>query len=112
MGSAALILGPITICDNARIGSGAVVIKPVPRDSTAVGVSAWLVRGPHVERETRVDLRHDRLPDLVAEAYRDLDGRLREVQAQAASLRRALEASRPELARPEPILGQGIASEV
>ncbi len=111
VGSNAVILGAITIGDNARIGSGAVVIKAVPPDSTAVGVPARVVRGPDVKTETPVDLRHDRLPDPIAEAYRDLDERLREVQAQVASLTRVLEASRPELARSEPIPGHGIPAE-
>ena len=95
VGSNAVILGAITIGDNTRIGSGAVVIKPVPADSTAVGVPARVVRGPHVEKETRVDLRHDRLTDPVAEVYRDLDERLREVQAQVASLTRAIRSAEP-----------------
>src|SRR5512137_969866 len=34
IGSNVVVLGLITVGDNARIGSGAVVIKPVPADST------------------------------------------------------------------------------
>jgi serine O-acetyltransferase len=38
VGAGAKILGPITISDNARIGSNAVVVKPVPKDTTVIGV--------------------------------------------------------------------------
>lgn len=44
IGAGAIILGPISIGDNARIGAGAVVISDVPRGRTAVGVPARLTR--------------------------------------------------------------------
>ena len=37
IGAQALILGPITIGDNAQIGAGAVVIHDVPANTTVVG---------------------------------------------------------------------------
>lgn len=40
----AQILGPVTIGKNAKIGAGAVVLKDVPDDATAVGVPAKVVR--------------------------------------------------------------------
>ncbi|KMT60867.1 serine O-acetyltransferase [Listeria newyorkensis] len=40
----AKILGPITICENAKVGAGAVVIKDVPLGATVVGVPAKVVR--------------------------------------------------------------------
>lgn len=88
IGSNAVILGPITIGDNARIGSGAVVVKPVPADSTAVGVPARVVRGPHLEQQPAIDLQHDRLPDPVAEACRSLEDRMRQLEEEVALLRR------------------------
>jgi serine O-acetyltransferase len=44
VGVGASILGSITIGDNSLIGAGAVVLQPVPPDSTAVGVPAKVVR--------------------------------------------------------------------
>ena len=44
VGVGASILGSITIGDNSLIGAGAVVLQPVPADSTAVGVPAKIVR--------------------------------------------------------------------
>jgi len=67
IGSRAVILGAITIGDGARIGSGSVVIKPVPPGATVVGVPGRIVEEQH---EPRIDLDHNRLPDPVAEAIR------------------------------------------
>jgi len=80
IGSNAVILGPLEIGDNSRIGSGAVVLKPVPANSTAVGVPARVVRGPRVELKPSVALQHDRLPDPTAEACAALDQRLRLIE--------------------------------
>ena len=67
IGSRAVILGAIKIGDGARIGSGSVVIKPVPPGATVVGVPGRIVEE---EREHKIDLDHNRLPDPVAEAIR------------------------------------------
>jgi serine O-acetyltransferase len=96
IGSNAVVLGPILIGDNARIGSGAVVIRPVPSDSTAVGVPARVVRGPHVEPEPSTVLQHAQLPDPVAEAWRALDQRIRALENQVGSLRQEREAASQE----------------
>jgi serine O-acetyltransferase len=67
IGSRAVILGAIRIGDGARIGSGSVVIKPVPPGATVVGVPGRIVEDQH---EPRIELDHNRLPDPVAEAIR------------------------------------------
>lgn len=43
VGAGAKILGDITIGENAKIGANSVVIKDVPKDSTAVGVPARII---------------------------------------------------------------------
>jgi serine O-acetyltransferase len=43
IGAGAKVLGPFTVGDNARIAAGAVVLKEVPPDATAVGVPARIV---------------------------------------------------------------------
>lgn len=96
IGSNAVILGPITIGDNARIGSGAVVLKPVPPDSTAVGVPARIVRGPHIEPQPSVALQHDRLPDPVAEALRSLEERIKAMEDQVQALTNGVTAAQPD----------------
>jgi serine O-acetyltransferase len=66
-GTGAIALGAITIGDGARIGSGSVVVKPVPADVTVVGVPGRVTED-HVEAS--LALEHGRLPDPVAEAIR------------------------------------------
>ncbi len=43
VGAGAKVLGPIEIGDGARIGSNAVVVKPVPANATVVGIPGRLV---------------------------------------------------------------------
>jgi len=43
VGAGAKILGPITIGDNARVGSNSVVVKDVPANATVVGIPARIV---------------------------------------------------------------------
>jgi serine O-acetyltransferase len=67
MGCGAIALGPITIGDGARVGSGSVVIKSVPPGVTVVGSPGRVV----TKREKpAMDLEHGKLPDPVAEAIR------------------------------------------
>lgn len=40
IGTGAKVLGPINVCDNAKVGANAVVVKDVPEGATAVGVPA------------------------------------------------------------------------
>lgn len=44
IGCGAKILGPITIGDNSKIGANSVVVKPIPSNSTAVGIPATVIR--------------------------------------------------------------------
>jgi serine O-acetyltransferase len=67
IGSRAIVLGPITVGEGARIGSGSVVIKSVPPGATVVGVPGRIVEE---NRDHGIDLDHHRLPDPVAEAIR------------------------------------------
>jgi serine O-acetyltransferase len=97
-------LGPITIGDNAKIGSGAVVVKPVPPDSTAVGVPARVVRGPHLDKAPSLLLQHGQLPDPIAEICRRFDDRIRELESQVLRLRQALQAVTSAGARAEAVL--------
>jgi serine O-acetyltransferase len=43
VGTCPKILGPIVVGDGAKIGSNAVVVKPVPAGATAIGIPARLV---------------------------------------------------------------------
>ncbi len=67
LGAGAIALGPITIGDDARIGSGSVVIKSVPPGVTVVGVPGRSVEDSH---KPISELEHGNLPDPIAEAIR------------------------------------------
>lgn len=67
IGAGAIALGPITIGDDARIGSGSVVIKSVPPGVTVVGVPGRSVEDRH---KPILELDHGQLPDPIVEAIR------------------------------------------
>lgn len=68
VGAGAIILGPVNIGNNARIGASAVVISDVPDGATAVGVPAKIGLG-FSGKEIQA-LEHGKLPDPVADAVR------------------------------------------
>jgi len=56
VGAGAKVLGPIEIGDGARIGSNAVVVKPVPPGSTVVGVPGRIIeRSDDAQTQRRAD---------------------------------------------------------
>jgi serine O-acetyltransferase len=67
IGAGATVLGAITIGSGVRIGSGSVVVKPVPPGATVVGIPGRIIDEHH---KPIVDLEHGRLPDPVADAIR------------------------------------------
>ena len=67
IGAAAILLGPITVGDGAKVGANSVVVKSVPPGASVVGVPGRIVED---RRRPIVDLEHGRLPDPVSEAIR------------------------------------------
>ncbi|HEY8554958.1 MAG TPA: serine O-acetyltransferase [Burkholderiales bacterium] len=55
VGAGAKIIGPVTVGDNARIGSNSVVTKDVPADATVVGIPARVVSIGGEPRQTERD---------------------------------------------------------
>ncbi len=55
VGAGAKVLGPFTVGDNSKIAANAVVLEPIPENSTAVGIPARIVRrnGEKVEEGRR-----------------------------------------------------------
>jgi len=85
MGTGAVALGPITIGEGARIGSGSVVIKSVPPGATVVGIPGRVVsKEPH----PITDLEHAKLPDPIAEAIRQVRTQQRQLEGRLARLER------------------------
>jgi len=71
IGSNSTVLGAITIGDGARIGSGSVVVKPVPAGATVVGVPGRIVESLTPEKEA-LDFEHGNLPDPLSDIMKML----------------------------------------
>ncbi|MBT9168708.1 MAG: Serine acetyltransferase [Syntrophomonadaceae bacterium] len=67
IGAHAVVLGAITIGDDARIGAGSVVVRSVPPGATVVGIPGRISADHH---KPLLNLEHGKLPDPVAEAIR------------------------------------------
>lgn len=81
LGSNAIVLGPIEVGDGAKIGSGSVVVKPVPPCATVVGVPGRVVKIEGVSCPRLPDLRHEQLPDAMAERLEQLTARIAALEA-------------------------------
>jgi serine O-acetyltransferase len=88
IGSNSTVLGAITIGDGARIGSGSVVVKPVPAGATVVGVPGRIVESLTPEKE-ELDFEHGNLPDplsnimkMLLQLHNKLEERVRRLENQ------------------------------
>ena len=61
----AKVLGSFTIGDNSKIGAGSVVLKPVPPNSTVVGVPGRVIKRDN-ERVPQKELDHIHFPDPIS----------------------------------------------
>jgi len=77
VGTGAKVLGSIRIGNNVKIGAGSVVIRPVPDDSTVVGVPGRVVRS---QGKAADPLEHGQLPDPEGQAIEDLRRRVEELE--------------------------------
>ncbi|MBR2900728.1 MAG: serine O-acetyltransferase [Clostridia bacterium] len=78
VGAGAKVLGPVVVGDNSKIAAGAVVLKDIPENSTAVGIPARVVRGKTVEKVQTLDQIH--IPDPVAQEINLLKERIAELE--------------------------------
>ncbi len=89
IGAGAKVLGPIAVGDNARIGSNAVVVDPVPSDTTVVGIPARAVDRSLTRRRPVFDPYGMPCDDSLDPLLRDLEGlrsELAELEARVARL--------------------------
>ncbi len=86
LGADAIVLGAVTIGDNARVGSSSVVIESVPPGATVVGIPGRIAKGEGMERSPIETLDHANLPDPVVEAMNGLAGQIRELQVRVRYL--------------------------
>jgi serine O-acetyltransferase len=90
IGANATILGPITVGSNSKIGSGSVVVKDVPQNSTVIGVPGRIVyqKGDVYKDEEGIA----GLPDPVAKAIKCLVDQIHELEKNVEELSHKLEA--------------------
>lgn len=80
IGTGATLLGPITVADNARIGSGSVVVKDVPEGATVVGIPGHIILPKEKRPKPLIDLEHGDLPDPVIGAINTLVKRIDQLE--------------------------------
>jgi len=83
VGAGATILGAITIGDGTRVGSGAVVLKSIPANSTVVGVPGRTVEEL---KKREIDLEWGKLPDPVADALKKITKTQKEMEERIKKL--------------------------
>jgi len=101
IGAGAKVLGPITVGDQARIGSNAVVVRDVEAGTTVVGVPGKVVQAPVTERFRRREETARKLgfaaygqvrgmPDPVSQALDSLLDHARDVEREITELKQKL----------------------
>jgi serine O-acetyltransferase len=96
VGVGAAVLGSIEIGDRAIIGAGSVVLKPVPADTTVVGVPARVVRVNGQRVPAAASISGATQVDPCEACLKQIDGRFLELERRIEELQAAVEpASRP-----------------
>ena len=86
----AKVLGSFTIGSNSKIGAGSVVLKPVPPNSTVVGVPGRIVKRDNV-KIPRSEMDQVHLPDPVLDSINQLQIENEMLKRQVEELRKAIE---------------------
>jgi serine O-acetyltransferase len=84
VGAGAIVLGPITLGEGARVGAASLVVNNVPPKAVAVGVPARVGMG-FSEKELQ-ELADNNLPDPIAEAIRFLGGQIELLEKRIGNL--------------------------
>ena len=83
IGAGAKVLGPVTVGDNSRIASNAVVLTEVPPNSTAVGVPARVARLGGIKTDYASQVDQISVSDPVAQELCALRGRVIQLENNA-----------------------------
>jgi serine O-acetyltransferase len=94
IGGGAKILGPFTVGDNSKIGSGSVVVKEVPPNSVVVGVPGRVIFRDG-KKVTDMDFDWTNLPDPVAQALQCLLDRVQDLEKELEELKGRVPADAP-----------------
>jgi serine O-acetyltransferase len=90
VGAGAKIIGAFRIGDHSRIGAGSVVVREVPPNAVVVGVPGR-VTYKDGQRVDGVDLNQTDMPDPVTKAMDQLVERIRALEAEVETLRKAVD---------------------
>jgi len=93
IGAAAILLGPITVGEGAKIGANSVVISSVPPGATVVGVPGKVVED---RREPIIDLEHGKLPDPLSEMMKKIMERQSLLEEKLKRMERLLKEEKDE----------------
>ncbi len=77
IGTGAKVLGSIVIGNNVKIGAGSVVVRPVPDNSTVVGIPGRVVRMRNADNQV---LEHGQLPDPERDEIDGLKKRIEDLE--------------------------------
>ncbi len=80
VGSGARVLGPVKIGSNSKIAAGAVVLKDIPENSTAVGIPARVVRQKGVKTCDNMD--QVNIPDPIAQELARMCERIKNIESE------------------------------
>ena len=82
IGAGAKVLGPVNVGDNVKVAAGAVVLKDIPENATAVGIPARVIREKEERREQNLD--QVNIPDPIAHELNSLRKRISELERKIA----------------------------
>ncbi|WP_165999144.1 serine O-acetyltransferase [Bacillus sp. Cs-700] len=85
----AKVLGSITIGENSKVGAGSVVLQDVPVNSTVVGIPGRVVIQNGVKVPHNLD--HHKMPDPVADKFKQMEQEMRDLQEEVRTLRKRSE---------------------
>jgi serine O-acetyltransferase len=74
VGAGAILLGPITLGNHARVGAGSVLLEDVEDNMTVVGVPA------HPTTSSQDDLRHNDIVDPIDVRLEKIENRLSKLE--------------------------------
>ena len=95
IGAGAKVLGAITVGDNARIGSNAVVVDAVPKDTTVVGIPARPVDRKLPRRHSDFDPYGMPCEEILDPLLRDIEGLRAELAELETRVSRVAEVRNP-----------------
>ncbi len=84
LGAGVKVLGPVVIGEGSRVGANSTVLSDLPKDSTAVGSPAVVVRRAGKKCVPSEDLDQRDYPNIVKEKMDELEKKLAELQAKLA----------------------------